>query len=454
MKIVIIGIGKVGLSLAQALAREGHDLTLIDSKMGVLEPAERQMDVLVYCGNGADLEMQKKAGVQSADLMIAVTSADELNLMCCMIAKKLGCRHTIARVRNPEYTKAYYFMRDELGLSMVVNPERSAAREIHGLLRLPSSLRRETFAKGRAEIVELPVREGEKLDGLKLVDLYAALKSRVLICCVERGGEVYIPRGDFVLRGGDKIYATAQSNHLMSFVRFAGLETSKIRSVMIIGGSKIAVYLAGMLSETGIQVKIIDIDPARCELLSERLENATIIRGDGTSFDVLCEEGAEETDAIVSLMSIDEQNLVVSMFAKGIHVPKVIAKINRTEYSPILRSTDVDCVITPHSIAATQIVRYVRAMENGRDQGAITLHRMVDNQIEALEFSVTESTLCRDLPLKSMHLKKDLLVAIIHHGENVLIPGGNDCFTLGDSVVIVTKADRNIDQLNDIFEAD
>ena len=452
MKIVIIGIGKVGLTLAQNLDKEGHDLVLIDQQREILEKAEQSLDVMSFCGNGANVDLQQSANVGECDLMIAVTSKDELNLMCCMIAKKLGCKHTIARVRNPEYTQAYFFMRDELGLSMVVNPERRAAREIFGLLKLPSFLKRESFVKGRAEIVEFSVHERDKLDGLKLVDLYNASKVKVLVCAVERDNEVIIPRGDFTLRAGDMIYVTAETKNLMSLVKFADLETTKIRSVILIGGSRIAFYLSSMLEEAGIDVKIIDSDAKRCEELGNLLENATIIHADGTSFDLLKSEGITETDAVVSLMNIDEQNLVVSMFANEMNVPKVITKINRVEYSSILRETKTECVITPASLTANGIVRYVRAMENGANSSAVTLHRMVDDRIEALEFIVTEETGNRDVPLKHIKLKKDILIAVINHGAKVIIPGGNDSFTLGDSVVVVAQANRNIDKLDDIFE--
>ena len=451
MKIVIIGDGKVGYTLTQALSREGHDLMVIDNRKDVLEQAEERLDVMVLEGNGASVNVQMQAGVQSSDLMIAVTSADEVNLLCCMIARKLGCRHTIARIRNPEYTQANYLLRNELGLSMVVNPERTAAREIFGLLQYPSFLRRDLFAKGRAEIAELPVRQGSRLDGIKLHDLYSMLRVRVLVCAVERNNEVFIPDGAFTLKNGDYIYVTAPAKYLLSLVKFMGFETAKIKSAMIIGGSRIAFYLSKMLLDAGIKVKVIELNAQRCAELSETLENATIVHADGTSFETLQAEGINETDAMIALMNFDEQNLVVSMYANNMNVPKVITKINRVEYGQILRTAGMECVISPRMLICNDILRYVRAMQNRQGEGVIALHRMVDNRVEALEFLAGKDTWYLGTPLKNIPLKPNLLLAVISHNESVVIPGGDDCFVEGDTLVIVTNADRSMGGINDIF---
>ncbi len=451
MKIIVIGDGKVGFTLTEVLTREGHDVTVIDNRKEVLSAAEERLDVMVIGGNGASASVLKQAGVQQANLLISVTARDEVNMLCCMLARKLGCQHTIARVREADYTNLYYLLRDELGLSMVVNPERSAAREIFGLIRYPSLLKRDLIAKGRAEIVEMPVRPGGKLDGLRLVDMYGMIKTRVLVCAVERRSEVFIPDGRFTLKGDDRIWVTAPSEHLLSFIRYTGMETSRPRSVMILGGSLIGFYLAQMLLKTGIDVKLLDIDKAQCESLSESLDGLTVVNDDATNLSVLLNEGIEESDAVVSLLNYDEQNIVISMFANDIHVPKVITKINRTEYSDILRKAGIECVITPRILCTSDILRHVRAAESRQDSEVLALHRMVENQVEALEFRASSKTWYLDVPLKNVPLKKDILIAAIGRSGAVIIPGGDSSFLEGDTVVIVVKSDMSLINFNDIF---
>ncbi len=451
MKIIVIGDGKVGFTLTEVLTREGHDVTVIDNRKEVLSAAEERLDVMVIGGNGASAAVQKQAGVQQADLVIAVTARDEVNLMCCMLARKLGCEHTIARVRQADYTDLYYLLRDELGLSMVVNPERSAAREIFGLIRYPSLLRRDLIAKGRAEIVEMPVRPGSRLDGLRLLDMYGMVKTRVLVCAVERHSRVFIPDGSFTLKGDDRIWVTAPSEHLLSFIRYTGMDTGRVRSVMILGGSLIGFYLAQMLLKAGIEVKLLDNDKAQCDILSESLDGLTVVNDDATNLATLLNEGVEESDAVVSLLNYDEQNIVISMFANHIHVPKVIAKINRTEYSDILRKAGIECVITPRILCTSDILRYVRAAESRQDSEVLALHRMVENQVEALEVRASQKTWYVDVPLRNIPLKKDVLIAAISHNGTVVIPGGDSSFAVGDTVVIVAKSDMSLINFNDIF---
>ncbi|MDD2648446.1 MAG: Trk system potassium transporter TrkA [Eubacteriales bacterium] len=451
MKIVVIGDGKVGYTITQALSAEGHDLVVIDNRKEALSLAEEQLDVIVMEGNGASTAVQKLAGVGESDLMIAVTNADELNLMCCIVAKKLGCKHTIARIRNPEYADELYLLRDELGLSMTVNPERSAAHEIFRLLQFPSFLKRDVFAKGRGEIVCLPVRSGSKLDGMVLQQLYTTLKIRVLVCAVERGSDIFIPAGDFTLLAGDHIYVTATTYDLVSLVKRMELETAKIRSVMIIGGSHIAYYLSQMLDKAGIRVKLIEQNMEKCRKLSETLPNTTIIHADGTSFSTLMSEGLNEEDAIVTLTNMDEQNLIISVYANHIHVPKVITKINRVEYGEILHDAGAECTISPRLLTSNNILRFVRAMENRYDESVITLHRMVNERVEAVEFRTTSATRYLGVPLKDIPLKKNLRIALITHQNGVIVPRGSDCFYEGDMVVVVTLAENRLTNLNDIF---
>ena len=451
MRIVVIGDGKIGFTVTQALVREGHDLVVIDNQSEALKRTEDSLDVQVLEGNGASVSVQKQAGVPDADLMIAVTEADETNLLCCMIARQLGCRNTIARIRTPEYNDDVYLLKEGLGLSMVVNPERSTAKQISSLLQYPSVLKREKFAKGRAEIVEMSVPEGGKLDGMVLSELYKSLRVHVLVCAVEREKNVYIPDGRFTLRAGDHIYVTAATTDLLSLLKSTGYETPRVRSVMLIGGSRIAVYLSQFLAQSNVNVKIIESDLERCNILSENLPKAEVIRADGTSFSVLRQEGIEEMDAVNALTNIDEQNIILSMYAHRIQVPKVICKVNRTEYTSILTDDVRECVITPRVLTANDILRYVRAMENRPGEGVITLHRLVGDRVEALEFAVTPTTWYIDAPLKNIPIKDDLRIAIITRRGNIIVPSGDDCLKAGDTCVIVTTSAGEFSTLNDIF---
>jgi len=453
MKIVIIGDGKVGFTLTQALSQEGHDVVVIDTHRSTLYQTADHLDVLVMEGNGASASVQREAGVPSADLLIAVTSADETNLLCCMVGRKLGCKHTIARVRSSEYLEAQYLLRDELGLSMSVNPEKIAAREIFGLLKFPSFTKRETFAKGRAQIVAIPVHEGSKLDSMPLPQLYKALKIRVLICAVERDGEVIIPDGSFVLKAGDIMHVTAPARDLLTLIKVLELEKARIRSVMLVGGSRIAVHLAKMLCDAGIQVKIIEKSYEKCEELGEKLPDAIITHADGTSFQTLLSEGLEDVGALVTLTNIDEQNLVISMYASHMGVPKVITKVNRLDYEDFMRDSDNESIISPRIQVSSDILRYVRSMENRKgDSSMLALHRMVGGEVEALEFRVNKDTQYLDMPLIDVPVSKGILVAAISRRGQVIIPRGDDHFQEGDSVVIVTRSDRKLSDLNDIFD--
>ncbi len=452
MKIIIVGDGKVGYVLAQQLTKEGSDIVVIDSNKSVLQEALVTLDVMVVHGNGASLQVQKDAGVESCDLLIAATSADEINLLCCIIARKLGCAHTIARVRNPEYAEQLYFLKEELGLSMVINPERAAANEIVRLLQFPSFLRRDSFAKGKVEIVEIILKENSMLNGKQLLDLYCIAKIRVLVCAVERGEQVYIPDGSFRLEKGDKLYVTAPTRDLAALIKHMGLDKQRIKDVLIVGGSNIAYYLASDLLASGISIKIIENKHSRCTELAEMLPKASIIEADGCSQAILLSEGIEHTDAVVTLTNIDEENLLVSMYANHLKVPKVITKINRTEYNAVFRSMGIDCIVSPKLLTANQIVRYVRALQNTSGGEMITLHRLVDGKVEALEFVVTGETRHLGQTLSSIRLVPNILIACINRGGTIIIPNGETVIEQKDTVIIVTKADRPINALNDIFE--
>lgn len=401
MKIVIVGDGKVGYNIAKQLLAEGHDIVVIDNNPDVLEDSLHKLDVLVVDGNGVTLQTQEEADVANSDLLIAATSADEINLLCCILAKKLGCRHTICRMSNPDYVQSIQYMRDDFGLSMTVNPELTAAREIFRILQFPSFLKRDTFAKGRVEIVELKLTENCALVGKRLERLSDVLRGvKILVCAVERGDEVCIPDGSFELRANDKITVTAPRSELVKMLKALKISNQKIRDVLIIGGSKIAVYLAEELIKSGVNVKIIEQKLEKCRALSERLPSAVIINGDGTLQDLLSSEGIEETDAVISLTNIDEENLVISMYADSCGVPKSITKINRTEYLRLFKDRDIGSVICPKMLASYEIIRYVRAMDNTTGGSVKTMYRIVDEKVEALEFAVTDSTKCIGEPLK------------------------------------------------------
>lgn len=451
MKIVIVGDGKVGSALTEQLSREDHDIVVIDSNKMVLQEAQQALDVNVVHGNGASLKVQQLANVDTSDLLIAATSADEINLLCCIVARKLGCRHTIARVRNPEYYGQLFLLKEELGLNMMINPERSTASEIFRLLQFPSFLKRDSFAKGRVEIVELFLRNDSPLAGVRLNDLYRIAKVKVLVCAVERGSEIYIPDGSFLLCPGDKISVTASSADLARLIRNLGLERRKIRNVIIIGGSRIAYYLAEELLGTGVEVKIIEIDEARCGILADLLPKATIIHADGSDRAVLDSEGISDTDAVVTLTDMDEENLIISMYANFLGIYKVITKINRTEFTEVLRDKGIECVISPKDLCCNDIVRYVRAMENRKGGSVLTLHRLVDERVEALEFRANDKLPHLGEKLSKVSLKPNILISCINRRGRVIIPKGSDTIERDDTVIVVASADRVINDLSEIF---
>ena len=451
MKIVIVGCGKVGYALAAQLSAENHDITVVDNNSRVIEKAQETLDVMSMSGNGAALAIQQEARVGEADLLIATTSSDELNLLCCIVAKRLGCRHTISRVRNTDYMNQLTFMRDDFGLSMTVNPEYATARTIWRFLQFPSFLKIDSFAKGRVELVELKITENSVLNGKSLDKLSTELHLKVLVCVVERDNQIFIPKGDFVLREGDKINVTAPRSELTKMIKTLGISTQKIRNVMVVGGGRIAEYLAEELIRSGVDVKIIERDRERSIELASRYPEALIINDDGSIHDVLMAEGIRETDAVVTLTGIDEQNLVISLYAGHIGVPKTITKLNRSEYGELFSDRELGSTVCPKEVIASEIIRYVRSIDNS-DASIITLHRIVDGKAEAIEFIANAQTTGLDIPLKDLKLKKNILIACINHDGKIIIPRGMDRISYGDTVIIVTAADEPISELNDIFE--
>lgn len=449
---MIVGDGKVGYALTEKLSSEDNDVVVIDSNKQVLREAEDEFDVQVVHGNGASRRVQEAAEVGTSNLMIAATSADEINLLCCMIARKLGCPHTIARVRNPVYASDFFFLKDELGLSMMVNPDASCSDEIFRLLQFPSFLQRDSFAKGRVEIVEIELRPGSPLIGKTLMEVGEIAKAKVLVCAVERSGDVYVPGGSFLFQEKDRISVTARSLDLAKLVRNLGLSTRRIRSVMIIGGgSRIAGYLTKQLIAAGVSVTLIDSDPTKCEQLAQEFPKAVVILGDGSNRRVLDAEGLQHMDAVVTLTNIDEENLIISMYADHEGVAKVITKINRTEYREIFGDRGIGRVVCPKELCTNDIVRYVRAMRNRTGGEVLTMHRIVNGKMEALEFRATNALKYAGRTLAEVDIRPGILVACINRNGNVIIPQGSDSIQPGDTVIIVTYADRDISDLNEIF---
>ncbi len=452
MNIVIVGDGKVGSSLAEQLSKENHNITVIDSKREAIQEALETLDVMTVNGNGASLEVQRAANVDESDLLIAATSLDEINLLCCILAKKLGCKHTIARVRNSDYTGQLQFLKEELGLSMTVSPELAAAREIFRLLQFPSFLKRDTFAKGRVEVVELKIAPDSKLANVKLRDLHNVVRLAVLVCVIDRGGEVIIPKGNDVILPGDKITVTAPHSELAKFVKTLSLSSAKMKNVMIVGGSHIALYLAEDLIKSGAKVKIIERDIKKCKELSEALPKAVVINADGSKQKVLFEEGIKNTDAFIALTNIDEENLIMSIFADSVGVKKTITKINNTEYSALFNDKGIGSVVVPKQLTTNNIIRYVRAMSNSAGRTMRALHRIVDEKAEAIEFDAVKDAFYLNVPLSKLKVKKDIIVACIGRLGKVMIPNGESTIIEKDTVVIITPTDHMINDLSEIFD--
>jgi len=451
MNIIIAGDGKVGSMLTRQLSSEGHDITVIDSNAAVLQQSVERYDVISVHGNCASMGVLQQAGVKEADLLIAATNADEVNLLCCTTAHALNPKlHTIARIRNPEYTEQIYRMRNIFGLSMVINPENQAATEIERLLKYPGFLRRDTFAKGKTEIVELRVDAGSKLCNVSLMDLRSIVKCQVLVCAVLRDGSAIAPRGDFVLREGDRIFVTALSQNLATLLRNLGLLSRRVRDVTICGGGRISYYLATKLKKSGISVRIIEKDYTRCRELCELLPEADVIHGNVREQDLMESEDVAGTDALVALTGLDELNMIVSLYGTSQNVPQVITKLSHTGNRSVVGNLALGSVVSPRELVCSNIVRYVRAMEN-QTGAAISVHNIADGQAEAMEFLVDEHTRNCGKTLKEIKLKPNVLLVSISHGADTEIANGNSSFHKGDLVVVVTNGRETIRQLNDIF---
>lgn len=450
MKIIVVGCGKIGRALIHSLSAEEHDIVVIDTNTKVLEEINNIYDVMCVCGNGADSDALEEAAANKADLFIAVTNSDELNMLSCFFAKKMGAEHTVARIRKTDYNdKSLGFMKQTLSLSMPINPEYRVAQEFYNILKMPSAVKIETFSSGGFEMIELRLKSDSALHGITLMELRNKSKANFLICAVQRDGKVFIPSGNFMLQGGDKIGVTANQTEILKFLKELNLIQKQTKNVMILGGSRIAYYLAKKLINAGNNVKIIEKDLTRCEEISELLPAVSVIHGDGTEQEILLEEGLEDMDAFVSLTGIDEENILISYFAQKKGVPKVITKVNREELSELADEMGLDCVISPKKTVADMLTRYARALENSMGSKVETLYRLMDTNIEALEFTVSQDFVSINIPLKNMSLKPNVLIAGILRGRTAIIPDGDSVILPGDRVIVIS-GDKKLHDLSDI----
>lgn len=439
MNIIIVGCGKVGQKLAaQLCTEENQNVTIIDLNYEVVQTLINKYDIMGVAGNGVHLETLTEAGIEDADLFIAVTGSDELNLLACLIAKKAGNCQTIARVRNPEYSKEMQLVHKDLGLALIINPEQTAADEIARVIKFPAAIKIDRFAKGRVEILKFRIPDGSILENMPLHNIQSALKVDVLICGVERGDEAFIPRGNFVLRSGDIISILTHPKNVNVLFKTIGLPPHKVKNTIIVGGGETGYYLAKNLIKSGISVKIIDKDLSRCDKLCQLLPKATIINADGTDSSVLLEEGIKDTDALVALTNIDEENILLSLFVKSTSDAKVVTKINRIDYTSVISTLPLDTIVYPKDITAERIAHFVRSKANTEGNNIETMHKMLDGKAEALEFYVGSNSPLSDKALESLNLRDDVIVACIHRSGKVFIPRGKDAIMTGDYVIVVT----------------
>lgn len=451
MNIMIAGCGKVGTEVLADVVSEGHNVTALDIDPAVLGSITDIYDVMSVCGNVSNCDILIEAGIADTDVFMAATGSDETNMLSCFLAKRLGAKHTIARMRNPEHSEqSHRFMREQLNLSMLINPERLAARELFHLLKLPSAVKVETFSRLNFEMIEVRLKPDSVLDNVRILDMRAKYKAKFLICVVQRGDEVFIPDGNFVLKSGDRIGITATTTEIHKLLKEIGTLQKPARRIMLLGGSRTAVYLARLLTESGATVKIIEKDERVCRELCEDLPKATIIHGDGTQQELLLEEGLPDQDAFVALTGMDEQNILISYFASTQNVPTVVSKVNRDELTLMAHRLGLDSLVSPKKSMSDMIVRYVRALENSADSNIETLYHLMDDKAEAVEFVVRSELPFLGIPLKDLQFKSNILIAGIIRQRRAIIPGGNDVMLLGDRVVVLA-ADRRLQELTDIL---
>ncbi len=452
MNTIIIGCGKVGQKIAEKLSQEeNQNITVVDLKYNVVQDIISSYDAMGVVGNGASVEILKEAGVETADLLIAVTGSDEVNLLTCLIAKKTGNCQTIARIRKPEYSRELYLFKEDLGLAMIINPDLTAANEIARLLRFPSAIQIDTFAKGRVEILKFKVTEGCALDGMAVSEINTKLNTDILVCGVERGEEAFIPGGNFIIKQGDRVSFVAAPLNGSDFFKKIRVKTNRVRDALLVGGGDICYYLAEKLLQRGIKVKIIEKNEKRCEELCQMFPKAIVINADGTENKLLLEEGIENAEAFVALTNVDEENIMLSLFAKSKTEGKLVTKINRVAYDELISGMDIGTVIHPKDITAEYIIKFVRAKMNTLEYDIETMHRILDGKAEALEFNIRENSEVTGIPLEELSIKQNVIIACIYRKGKVIIPRGYDKIQVGDGVIVVTTQ-SGFREINDILD--
>ncbi|MBR4711763.1 MAG: Trk system potassium transporter TrkA [Clostridia bacterium] len=452
MRILVVGAGKVGATLAEHLTNEAHDVVVIDSNEEVLRRCEDLYDVMCIHGNGANAQTLLDAGVDHTDILIAATAGDEINMLCCLIGKRLGAKYAIARIRDPKYNESLTLLQHELGIDLAVNPERATALEISRLLRFPFASNIESFAKGLVEMVEFRVQQHDAVAGCRLRDLSSRLPGlpRVLYAAVERGGQVTIPMGDYVISAGDRVFVAGDQLTITNFFRYLGRDIHTVKNVMILGGGRISYYLARMVTPLGMRVSLIEINPEKAARLSEDLPQVNVLLGDGTNQELLDQEGLQQMDAFITLCDRDEENLMTGLYASTQGVPKVIVKNNRVNYADVISRMGLDTIISPRQITSAYILRYVRARISSHGTKVEKLYRLLDGKAEALEFLARSEDPYIGIPLKDLTMRPNSLVAVIVRRGKVIVPFGNDTIESGDSVVIIT-CESGLSDLNEVI---
>ncbi len=452
MKIIVVGCGKIGATIIENLVAEGHDVTAVDLNSAVVSDMVELYDCMGICGSGTDYDTLKECSVGDCELFVAVTGSDEFNMLSCFMAKRMGASHTIARIRSPQYNDQNLgFMRKQLGLSMAINPELLAAREAFNILKLPRAVKTETFSRRGFEMIELRLKDDSPLIGKSLLELRREFSAKFLICAVGRGDDVFIPDGNFVLQSGDRIGITAATYEIEKLFKLLGLTQKRARNVMILGASRTSYYLAKMLLKSGSTVKVIDQSEERCEEFCEALPGAVIIKGDAAQQEVLTEEGIKTTDAFAALTGIDEENILLSLFAASQNVPKVVAKINRDEFGSLAEKIGIESIVSPRRIIADVLVRYARGLQNSLGNKMETLYKIMDGKAELLEFRVQSESEVTGITLKDITLKPNVLIAGIMRGRKIIIPSGEDSINV-DDLVIVLAAGHRINDITDIIK--
>lgn len=450
MRIIIVGAGKMGKAILKHVCNENHEVVVIDNSAKVIEDIINTYDVMGVCGNGVSYEIQKSAGTDRADLFIAVTVNDEVNMLACLIAKNLGVKNTIARVRDYEYSKQSDLMAGTLGITRTINPELESAKEILRIINFPEALKVDSFAHGNADITEFFISNDSPIAGLSLIQINQKIGQTFLICAVERGNEVIIPNGQTVIKGNDKIYIISSQEESKAFISKLGLSKTKLKNILIIGASKIAYYLAEALTKNKYNVKIIEVNQSKAKAIAESIPKANVVVGDGSNQELLKEEGINNFDAIVCLTGIDEENIIISLYANKLNIGKIITKVNKASFAGLLEYVEMGSVIYPQDIAANQVVSYVRSNANTRGNNIVTLHKIVENQVEASEFIASKASKVINVPLKDLTLKANILIGGIIRNQQIIIPSGMTSINENDSVIVVSK-DMILNDLDDIL---